>query len=87
MSATLIVADVEFSSWYGLLGPAGIPPAIVEKINASLIQATSVPFVKDKIVQQGIEPKTMPSAEFTTLLTNHYDLMKRVVRAAGLVKD
>ena len=75
---------VEFSSWFGLLGPANIPADTVAKINAAVNKVVAMPAVTEKIEQQGIEPKSMTSAEFRELLANHYESTKAIVKSAGI---
>ncbi|MFF7709058.1 tripartite tricarboxylate transporter substrate-binding protein [Pseudomonas sp. NPDC007930] len=45
--------DVEVSAWHGILAPAGTPPAVVERLNQTLVQALHTPEVRARIEQQG----------------------------------
>lgn len=78
---------VEFSSWFGLLGPAGIPADVTQRINAAVAKVIAMPAVSDKIEQQGIEPKAMSPDEFRTLLANHYESTKALVKSAGIAAE
>lgn len=80
------IPGLEFTSWFGLLGPAGIPKDTVEKINAAVIKVVQMRDVTAAIEKQGVEPKTMASSDFSTLLAAHYEQMKRITRDAGMVK-
>jgi tripartite-type tricarboxylate transporter receptor subunit TctC len=75
---------VEFSSWFGLLGPAKMPADVTSKLNAAVAKVVAMPAVSEKIEQQGIEPKTMSTADFTQLLANHYESTKAIVKSAGI---
>ena len=46
--------------WFGLLAPAGTPPAIVQKLNAAVRKALAEPGVRDKLLSSGgaTEPST-----------------------------
>ncbi len=80
------LTGVEFSSWFGLLGPAKIPPDTLERINAAVSKVISMPAVFEKIEQQGIEPKPMSPANFAQLLANHFESTKAIVKAAGIAQ-
>jgi tripartite-type tricarboxylate transporter receptor subunit TctC len=79
--------DYEFVSWFGLLGPAGIPPAVVGKINDALDKAMANPAVAAAIAQIGIEPKALPPADFTRVVEDDFTLVKHIVKTAGIVSN
>lgn len=53
------------SSWFGVSGPPGLPPALTERINATMNRALSAPEVKKAFADGNFETATMSSAEFT----------------------
>jgi tripartite-type tricarboxylate transporter receptor subunit TctC len=48
------VKNAEATVWFGVAAPAGTPRAIVEKLNAALNQAVTVPAVKRRLDQLGL---------------------------------
>ena len=76
----------EFSSWFGLVGPANMPPDVTRKINAAAARVVAMPDIANAILQQGVEPKSMSQAAFAQLIADNYVSMQRVVKAAGLAK-
>ena len=48
----------EFSvvSWYGLLGPAGLPPEIVARLNAEAHRVMAMADVRETLISTGFEP-------------------------------
>ncbi|MBN9083193.1 MAG: hypothetical protein BGP04_03215 [Rhizobiales bacterium 62-17] len=76
--------NFEFTSWFGLLGPANMPVELRDKLNGMLNKIIQMPGVAEKIEIQGIEPKTMSATEFTQLLTDNYETIKRIVKAANI---
>jgi tripartite-type tricarboxylate transporter receptor subunit TctC len=48
--------DVEVSSWWGLVGPAGLPPAIVARLNQEVTAVLGEPAVRDQLLRWHIEP-------------------------------
>jgi len=50
--------------WYGVCAPAGVPPAIVERLNKALNAAITSPDVRTKLGDQAADVMPMSSAEF-----------------------
>jgi tripartite-type tricarboxylate transporter receptor subunit TctC len=51
-------------SWQGVMAPAGVPPAIVNKLNAEMAKIVKMPDVREKMAAQGAEPQTNTPEEF-----------------------
>jgi tripartite-type tricarboxylate transporter receptor subunit TctC len=54
--------------WFGLVAPAGVPDAIVAKINADIAQVFGEPKFKEFMRSQFIDPAVGPVAEFAAFL-------------------
>ncbi len=50
--------------WYGVSGPAGMPPAIVKTLNESLNQVLRMPDLREKISGEAVEPLPMSPEQF-----------------------
>jgi tripartite-type tricarboxylate transporter receptor subunit TctC len=50
------VPGFEVTGWYGIVGPAGMPPAIVATLNKALFAALQSPEVKARLGAIGIDP-------------------------------
>ena len=70
--------------WTGLLAPAHTPPAIVDKINATLTQAEQSPDLKANLEKLGAEPKPMSAAEFAAFMADETKKWAEVVEKAGI---
>ena len=73
----------EFDSWIGLLGPAGMPKATVEQMNAAVAALLKDPAILDRLAKQGVEPLALSPEAFGKLLQSDFARMERVVKAAG----
>jgi tripartite-type tricarboxylate transporter receptor subunit TctC len=51
------------TGWYGLLAPAGIPKALVDRLNAEVTRITAMPEIQDNIRKFGVEPVSGPTPE------------------------
>ena len=77
------VPGYEFDSWLGLLGPAGIPKATVDRINLAVASLLRDPVILDRLAKQGIEPQALSPEAFDALLSADFEKMARVVKASG----
>jgi len=55
----------DYSTWYGLWGPAGTPRPVLARINDELRKALAASDIKERIVSQGAETAPMSVDEFT----------------------
>ena len=76
--------DMEFSTWYGVWGPANLPDAIQKKL--SDIQRTILmsPDFKAWLAQQGYEPSLLAGQEFSNFLDKEAQLYTRIVSDAKI---
>jgi tripartite-type tricarboxylate transporter receptor subunit TctC len=70
--------------WYGLLAPAATPPAVLERLNAELVQILAEPDVREAMKKQGIDPQPGPAAELGAQIRDEVAKWKRVAAAANL---
>ena len=76
-------AGYEFDSWLGLLGPAGMPKAVVEQLNAAMATLLKDPRILERLARQGIEPRALSPDAFNALLRADFAKMARVVKISG----
>jgi tripartite-type tricarboxylate transporter receptor subunit TctC len=73
--------------WFGIVGPAGIPKPVVQKLNEALIQAMRSPEVRERIAAQGFELWTSTPDEFAKIIRVDRDKWGKVVKASGAKVD
>jgi tripartite-type tricarboxylate transporter receptor subunit TctC len=78
------VADFEVGTWSGLIGPRGVPPDVVKKINDAVLAAVNDPVVRQRLVEEGAEIKLMSPAEFGNFMRAENARWVKVVRDAGI---
>jgi len=76
-------AGYEFDSWLGLLGPAGMPKAVVDQLNAAMATLLKDPRILERLARQGIEPRALGPDAFNALLREDFVKMVRVVKISG----
>jgi tripartite-type tricarboxylate transporter receptor subunit TctC len=55
-------------TWYGLSGPAGLSPQIVDEINTVVNKSMHLPKVQEQLAAEAIETKPMTPTEFTQFM-------------------
>jgi len=81
--AELGYPDFEASSWFGLLGPAGLPREIAMKIQAEVVRVLKIPEIREKLIQQGVDPVGSTPDEFAAYIKSETEKWAKVVKMAG----
>ncbi len=78
---------LEVLLYSGLMGPKGMPPAIVERLGAEVKKALASPEMKLTLANAGAEDMHSTPAEFAALMKVEADKMAKAVQVAGVVQD
>jgi len=73
--------------WFSLSGPAGMPPEIVNRLNAEVRRALQLPDVRERLRPEGIEPGDLDPQQFTAFVAAELKRWAPVVRASGAHAD
>ena len=73
----------EVTSWYGVFGPAGLPAAIVVKLNAEIGRAVTGPDVKERLAALGAEPSVKAPDQFSRYVREEIAKWAKVVKDSG----
>jgi len=79
--------EIVGSGFYGLLAPAGTPPAIVNRLHATLVASVRETDVADRLLKQGYEVHASTPQEYAAFIRREIERWSPVARAAGLVKN
>ena len=79
--------DLSVSLWIGLLAPAGTPPEIVARLNASITLAAKAESFLKRSAEDGLEIGIEGPEALTRLLVTEIERWRRVVREAGMKPD
>ena len=75
--------DIATGAWFGLFAPEGTNPAIIKKLNETVVSILEEPAIKQKLLGLGADPIPMNVQEFTKFVRNDYLLWVPVVKASG----
>jgi len=79
--------DLVATVWFSLSGPAGMPPEIVEKLNAEVRRALETTAVRQRLRHEGILPNRLDAKEFSAFVADELRRWGPIVRASGAKKD
>ena len=77
------VAGYDYSTWYGLLAPAGTAKTIIDKLNAANRKVLTRDDIKQKLESQGVDPVFNTPAEFSAYIKSETEKWGKVVKATG----
>jgi len=81
------VPGYEVTAWYGILGPAKMPAALVAKLNSEIGKAVNAPEVRDKLLAAGLDVAGGPPERLGAHMRAEYTKWTTVVKQAGIRKE
>jgi tripartite-type tricarboxylate transporter receptor subunit TctC len=78
------VANYEASLLFGLIAPAGLPPAVLAKINAEVTRIIKDPAMQKKLAAQGVLPIASTPGDFTAVIKAEQEKWAQVIKAANI---
>lgn len=78
---------LDAAPFYGILGPAGMDPAVVQKLSSTLQQALATPALREKLQEQGFDVVASSPEAYAKLIRDEIDRWSKVVREAGIRVD
>jgi len=75
------------STWYGLAGPAKLPPAVVRRINEDVNKVLAMPDVQERLDASGAEDGGGSPEKFAQFIGSEMAKWTRVVKDAGVKLD
>lgn len=76
--------EMTIKSWAGVVGPAGLPRAIVERMNSAVLTALAKPEVRDQLHRGAFSPEGSTPEEFGTFLKDQLNVWRGVAKVAGM---
>jgi tripartite-type tricarboxylate transporter receptor subunit TctC len=73
--------------WFGILGPAGMPKPIIDKISNAANSALKDPDVLKQLTTQGLDARGGSPEEFALFIKTETDRWARVIRQMDAAKD
>jgi tripartite-type tricarboxylate transporter receptor subunit TctC len=80
------VTDFEVNSWYGVCAPAGVPAALLDKLNADVHEAMRAPDIERRLTELGMPPAPTTRDEFDQFIRTEIARWAQVIKDAGIPK-
>jgi tripartite-type tricarboxylate transporter receptor subunit TctC len=77
------LAGYDYSAWYGVAAPAGLPQPIVTRLNAEIGNVVATSEMKELLSRQGLEPRTNSAEQFATFVRREISQSAKLVAASG----
>jgi tripartite-type tricarboxylate transporter receptor subunit TctC len=82
--AELGITGFDYSSWTGLLAPAGTPPDVIQKIYAAVTASLAEKEIRDKMLSNGIQPLGTSPEEFARFLALDLNRSAKIIADSGV---
>ncbi len=72
----------EVTGWYGVMAPAKVPPAIVNRLNGEILKLLQDPDMLARLEQQGAQPFGATPGKYAAYLNSELERWSRLVKSA-----
>ena len=82
------VAGFDWRAWQGIVGPAGLPAAVVDRLAAEMQKIQATPEFRDQLLRFGMEP--MPPnapADFAAIIRSEQPRWAKAIKDSGAKVD
>ena len=76
--------DIVVTNWYGVVAPAGLPKAAVQKLYNEIGRAIVLPEVRERLAGAALEPVTPTPDQFANLIDAELVRWAQVIREANI---
>ena len=70
--------------WYGIVGPANIPPPIVKRLNEEINKLLANPDLRERLSSEALEPMPMSPEQFGQYMRDDIDKWSRLAKARNI---
>jgi len=81
------LAGYEVNTWFGLFGPAGLPPEIVAALNGAVGDFLDLPATRTRFEELGGAPFRVTPPQFSAFVAGEIEKWRGVIRKEGLELD
>jgi tripartite-type tricarboxylate transporter receptor subunit TctC len=81
------VPGFQLEFWWGLLGPAGMPPAVVKRLNEELNAVLALPDIRELLGRESAIPTPGKPQDFSRLIASEIGRWSKLVKDANIRLD
>lgn len=71
-------------SWFGIIGPKGLNPALVKRLNADINAVLKEPAIREKVIQQGARPGEGSAEAFFKVQRDEYTELSTLIKKINM---
>jgi tripartite-type tricarboxylate transporter receptor subunit TctC len=79
--------DMNISFWSVMVAPAGVPPAIVTKLESELVRIVTLPDIQQRMTSMAEVPEGRPGEETRRFIEEQIAMFATIARAANIKRD
>jgi len=79
-----VLPGFDITAWFAIVGPAGIPKDVVDKLNAATTQVLRAPDMKDRLAGIGLTPMPMAPEQLKVFIGTEVVKWTRLAREANI---
>lgn len=76
--------DFQVGYWNGVLAPAGVPKAILDKLSSEIAKIVVMPDVKEKLASQGMDPFISTPEQLAALMKTDMLRYAKIIKTANI---
>jgi tripartite-type tricarboxylate transporter receptor subunit TctC len=77
------LAGFDATAWQGLVGPAGMPPDVVKRLNEAFNKVMAMPAVREKLVGGGLDPVGGTPEQFGRFIASEIAKWTKIAKDVG----
>ena len=77
----------DVTSWFCIVGPAGIPRPIVDRLNKEIVAILNTPEARERLIADGVNVEPTTPEQLTVFVKSEIEKMGKAVRASGAKVD
>src|SRR5262249_33940362 len=75
---------VAVGTWWGLLGPGNMSPALLQQLNAEFVKASKDPELIRRFAEQDLETNTMTPPAFLSMVQQNQTVQGKAIKQLGI---
>ena len=75
--------DFAFATWQAVVGPAGLPREIVQRLNAEIVKIMASPHMKERFLSFGTDAETSTPEALGAFLAQEVAKIRKIARSVG----
>jgi tripartite-type tricarboxylate transporter receptor subunit TctC len=79
--------SVDIGGWFALIGPAGLPPAVIRTLNAAAREATQDSALNERLFSYGMSANPTTSEELARLIRDDFAKWGKLIRDTGVTVE